>query len=53
VETLVAAMLDEPGVRLPGARRLEQREKARAAGVLVPEELLKRIRTLAGEAANA
>jgi (2R)-3-sulfolactate dehydrogenase (NADP+) len=50
VETLVAAMLEDPGVRLPGARRLEQREKARAAGVNVPDELLARIRALASDA---
>jgi (2R)-3-sulfolactate dehydrogenase (NADP+) len=50
VETLVAAMLEDPGVRLPGARRLEQRDKARAAGVNVPDELLARIRALASDA---
>jgi (2R)-3-sulfolactate dehydrogenase (NADP+) len=50
VETLVAAMLEDPGVRLPGARRLEQREKVRAAGVNVPDELLARIRALASDA---
>jgi (2R)-3-sulfolactate dehydrogenase (NADP+) len=53
VETLVGAMLEEPGVRLPGARRIAQREKARTAGVVVPAELLARIRALAGEAADA
>jgi (2R)-3-sulfolactate dehydrogenase (NADP+) len=53
VDTLVSAMLEDPGVRLPGARRLEQREKARKSGVAVPEDLLRRIRALAGEAANA
>jgi len=53
VETLVAAMLEDEGVRLPGARRLEQREKARKSGISVPEDLLRRIRGLAGEAANA
>jgi len=53
VETLVAAMLEDPGVRLPGARRIAQREKARTAGIAVPAELLARIRALAGEAADA
>ncbi|HEX3099171.1 MAG TPA: Ldh family oxidoreductase [Usitatibacter sp.] len=53
VETLIAAMLEDPGVRLPGARRIAQREKARAAGIVVPAELLARIRALAGEAADA
>ena len=53
VETLIAAMLEDPDVRLPGARRIAQREKARAAGIVVPAELLERIRALAGEAADA
>ena len=53
VETLVAAMLDEPAVRLPGARRLELRAKARESGVAIPDELLARIRALAGATANA
>jgi (2R)-3-sulfolactate dehydrogenase (NADP+) len=53
VETLVAAMLEDPGVRLPGARRIAQREKARASGIVIPPELLGRIRALAGEAADA
>jgi len=53
VETLVDAMLEDPGVRLPGARRYEQREKARKAGVAIPAELLARIRALAGEAGGA
>jgi (2R)-3-sulfolactate dehydrogenase (NADP+) len=53
VETLVAAVTEEPGVRLPGARRLEQRRKARSAGVTVPGDLLRRIRALAGEPADA
>ena len=53
VETLVSAMLEDPGVRLPGARRIAQREKARAAGIALPAELLARIRALAGEAADA
>jgi (2R)-3-sulfolactate dehydrogenase (NADP+) len=50
VEALVAAMLEDPEVRLPGARRLAQREKARQNGVTVPDDLLSRIRALAGEA---
>jgi (2R)-3-sulfolactate dehydrogenase (NADP+) len=51
VETLVGAMLEDEGVRLPGARRHELREKAGRAGVNVPDELLARIRSLAGETA--
>jgi (2R)-3-sulfolactate dehydrogenase (NADP+) len=50
VEALVAAMLEDPEVRLPGARRLAQREKARQNGVTVPDDQLSRIRALAGEA---
>ena len=50
VETLVAAMTEDPGVRLPGERRSGNRERARREGVSVPAELLARIRTLAGEA---
>ena len=53
VETLVAAMLEDPGVRLPGARRAGLRAKAADSGVAVPDDLLARIRSLAGEAANA
>lgn len=53
VETLVAAMLEDPGVRLPGARRAELRAKAADSGVAVPDDLLARIRSLAGETANA
>ncbi len=49
VETLVAAMMEDPGVRLPGARRLANRERARREGVSVPAELLAKIRALAGE----
>jgi (2R)-3-sulfolactate dehydrogenase (NADP+) len=52
VETLVAAMLDEPGVRLPGARRQAQRDKAREAGIAVAPDLMRRILTLAGEASE-
>ncbi len=50
VETLVAAMVEDPAVRLPGARRNDNRERARREGVSVPAELLAKIRALAGEA---
>jgi (2R)-3-sulfolactate dehydrogenase (NADP+) len=49
VETLIAAMTEEPGLRLPGERRRENRERAATEGVHVPAELLAKIRTLAGE----
>jgi (2R)-3-sulfolactate dehydrogenase (NADP+) len=48
VETLVAAMIEDPAVRLPGDRRRRNAEKSRAEGVEVPAELLARIRALAG-----
>lgn len=49
VETLVAAMAQDDTVRLPGARRGENRARAQASGVAVAAELLGQIRTLAGE----
>jgi len=51
IETLVVAMLADPGVRLPGARRLELRTRAERDGVDVPDSLLAALRTLAGEGA--
>jgi (2R)-3-sulfolactate dehydrogenase (NADP+) len=48
VETLVAAMLQDDGVRLPGQRRRELREKAHREGVAIPADLLARIEALAG-----
>ena len=53
VETLVGAMAEDPQVRLPGARRGDNRRKAEREGVAVPPELLKQIRDLAGEKPNA
>jgi len=53
VETLVAAMAGDPHVRLPGARRGENRERALREGVSVPPELLRQIRALAGESTHA
>ena len=34
------AIEDQPGTRLPGTRRLNLRAKARAEGILIPEEIL-------------
>ena len=45
VETVVAAMLADPGVRLPGARRFAA-EKSAAQGIEVPDELLAQIEKL-------
>lgn len=47
VEALVAAMLEDDGVRLPGARRDALREGAQRAGVDIPEALLGSLRALA------
>jgi len=53
VETLVAAMSEDEKVRLPGARREENREKARVSGICVAPDLLGQIRKLAGEDSRA
>ena len=50
VETLVAAMMEDEEVRLPGERRIRNREKARREGVGIPDDLLAKIRELAGVA---
>ena len=49
VEVMVAAMLEDAGVRLPGERRVRQRERASREGVSLPAELLAKIRALAKE----
>lgn len=46
VESIIAAMLADPGVRLPGAKRFAAQAGA-AAGIEVPDDLLKRIEALA------
>jgi len=53
VETLIAAMTEEEGVRLPGERRRANRERALHEGVRVAPDLLATIRALAGEASHA
>ena len=40
IETLVAAMLEDPGVRLPGHRRAALAEEAARNGVAIPEALV-------------
>jgi len=47
LEVMVAAMLADEGVRLPGARRHQSVAKARAEGIEVSETLLQELRTLA------
>ena len=46
VETVVSAMLADPEVRLPGARRFAAERSARAGGIEVPDELLAQIEKL-------
>jgi (2R)-3-sulfolactate dehydrogenase (NADP+) len=47
VETVVKTMLQDEGVRLPGARRFASEKKLRAEGIEVPDELLAKIEKLA------
>ncbi|MCK6449449.1 MAG: Ldh family oxidoreductase [Alphaproteobacteria bacterium] len=47
LETLLAAMLAEPGVRLPGTRRLDNRLKARSGSIEVDDKTLREIESLA------
>jgi (2R)-3-sulfolactate dehydrogenase (NADP+) len=44
---LAAAIEDQPGARLPGARRIALREKARREGLAVADPLIQDIRALA------
>ena len=53
VETLIAAMVEDPEVRLPGERRSRNQQNAEREGVSLPPELLARIRELAGEPSHA
>jgi (2R)-3-sulfolactate dehydrogenase (NADP+) len=48
LETLIAAMLEHEGVRLPGARRAALAEKARAQGVDIGQPLADQLRALSG-----
>lgn len=48
MEAMVAAMLAEEGVRLPGARREALREAARREGLALPPALVAELRALAG-----
>jgi (2R)-3-sulfolactate dehydrogenase (NADP+) len=49
METLIAAMELDAGVRLPGYRRYALANDAQAVGAAVPEALYQQIRQLAGE----
>jgi (2R)-3-sulfolactate dehydrogenase (NADP+) len=46
VETIVQAMLADPEVRLPGARRFAAEKAARASGIEVPDDLIAQIEKL-------
>ena len=48
VEAVIARMLADPGVRLPGARRFAAQQRAQAQGLEVGDELLAKIEKLAG-----
>jgi (2R)-3-sulfolactate dehydrogenase (NADP+) len=47
VETLIAAMLEDDGVRLPGARRAAVAQRSSAQGIDIPQALADRLRALA------
>src|SRR4026209_516284 len=46
VETVVQAMLADPEVRLPGARRFAAEKASRAGGIEIPDDLLAQIERL-------
>jgi len=50
LETMLSALANEPGVRLPGARRHEARLRAETEGVEVPLELLEKLEGFAATA---
>jgi (2R)-3-sulfolactate dehydrogenase (NADP+) len=50
IETLVATMLADSGVRLPGDRRRANRARLAAEGIAIAPDLMAKIRALAGEA---
>ncbi len=47
-EELMAAILEQPGTRLPGSRRLENRDKAERDGVDISDALLDELHGLSG-----
>jgi (2R)-3-sulfolactate dehydrogenase (NADP+) len=49
IETLVAAMLADAGVRLPGDRRRANRERIAGEGIAIAPDLAAKMRALAGE----
>lgn len=49
MESLVAAILEQEGTRLPGARRLAASRQAHAQGIRIAADLLDELRRLAGD----
>jgi len=47
---LAAMITDQDGARLPGARRRDLRQRAAADGISVPDDLMKQIAAVAGQA---
>ena len=48
VETVVTTMLEDEGVRLPGARRFASERRLRTEGIEIADDLMKKIEVLAG-----
>src|SRR5207245_11345849 len=46
VETIVSAMLADPEVRLPGARRFACEKTARSRGIEIPDDMLAQVEKL-------
>jgi (2R)-3-sulfolactate dehydrogenase (NADP+) len=49
IEILCAAMLHDPGIRLPGERRLKTRARLAREGITVPAKLLAELRQRAAD----
>jgi (2R)-3-sulfolactate dehydrogenase (NADP+) len=50
IESLIAAMLQDEGVRLPGTRRLDLQNNAAESGLVIPDALLQQLQNLAEKA---
>ncbi len=48
-DTMFSAMLEQPGTRLPGDRRVAHRERVRGEGVAVPQPLFDKLNGYCGE----
>lgn len=48
IETMLSALANEPGVRLPGVRRHDSKQNAEQNGVEVPQELIDKLEAFAG-----